>query len=59
MYPHESDNTMLFPLLILAVFTLFVGFIGSPLVQGEGEIDLNLLSKWLAPSKNLKEHILV
>nr|AEK94388.2 NADH-plastoquinone oxidoreductase subunit 5 [Spirodela polyrhiza] len=51
MYPHESDNTMLFPLLVLVVFTLFVGFIGIPLFQGE--IDLNLLSKWLAPSKNL------
>jgi NAD(P)H-quinone oxidoreductase subunit 5 len=53
MYPHESENTMLFPLLILVVFTLFVGFIGIPLVQGEGDIDFNLLSKWLAPSNNL------
>uniref|UniRef100_UPI0031F458B2 NADH dehydrogenase subunit F n=1 Tax=Cryptocoryne crispatula var. balansae TaxID=267619 RepID=UPI0031F458B2 len=51
MYPYESDNTMLFPLLVLVVFTLFIGFIGIPLDQGE--IDLDLLSKWLAPSKNL------
>nr|YP_010047432.1 NADH-plastoquinone oxidoreductase subunit 5 [Homalomena occulta]QPK41885.1 NADH-plastoquinone oxidoreductase subunit 5 [Homalomena occulta] len=51
MYPHESDNTMLFPLLILVVFTLFVGFIGIPF--GQEEIDFDLLSKWLAPSKNL------
>nr|YP_010129894.1 NADH dehydrogenase subunit 5 [Arisarum simorrhinum]QKJ80401.1 NADH dehydrogenase subunit 5 [Arisarum simorrhinum] len=51
MYPHESDNTMLFPLLILVVLTLFVGFIG--IVFGQGETDFDLLSKWLAPSKNL------
>nr|QIB71734.1 NADH dehydrogenase subunit 5 [Epipremnum aureum]WBP65485.1 NADH-plastoquinone oxidoreductase subunit 5 [Epipremnum aureum] len=51
MYPHESDNTMLFPLLVLVVFTLFVGFIGIAFDQGE--IDLDLLSKWLAPSKNI------
>nr|YP_010574159.1 NADH dehydrogenase subunit F [Caladium lindenii]UZH94004.1 NADH dehydrogenase subunit F [Caladium lindenii] len=51
MYPHESDNTMLFPLLILVVFTLFIGFIG--IAFGQGEIDFDLLSKWLAPSKNL------
>nr|YP_010953230.1 NADH-plastoquinone oxidoreductase subunit 5 [Amorphophallus krausei]WMQ76139.1 NADH-plastoquinone oxidoreductase subunit 5 [Amorphophallus krausei]WMQ76224.1 NADH-plastoquinone oxidoreductase subunit 5 [Amorphophallus krausei] len=51
MYPHESDNTMLFPLLILVVFTLFVGFIG--IAFGQGEIYFDLLSKWLAPSKNL------
>nr|YP_010722973.1 NADH-plastoquinone oxidoreductase subunit 5 [Anthurium andraeanum]WDW20978.1 NADH-plastoquinone oxidoreductase subunit 5 [Anthurium andraeanum] len=51
MYPHESDNTMLFPLLVLVVLTLFVGFIG--IAFNQGEIDLDLLSKWLAPSKNL------
>nr|YP_010983026.1 NADH dehydrogenase subunit F [Heliotropium longiflorum]WOH22252.1 NADH dehydrogenase subunit F [Heliotropium longiflorum] len=47
-YPSESDNTMLFPLLILGLFTLFVGFLGIPFNQ-EGDI----LSKWLAPSINL------
>nr|YP_009241804.1 NADH-plastoquinone oxidoreductase subunit 5 [Tofieldia thibetica]AMQ13379.1 NADH-plastoquinone oxidoreductase subunit 5 [Tofieldia thibetica] len=51
MYPHESDNTMLFPLLILVLFTLFVGSIGIPF--GEEITDLDLLSKWLTPSKNL------
>lgn len=51
MYPHESQNTMLFPLLVLVVFTLFIGFIGIPLVQGE--IDFNFLAKWLAPSNNI------
>nr|YP_010723245.1 NADH dehydrogenase subunit F [Chasmanthe floribunda]WDW26615.1 NADH dehydrogenase subunit F [Chasmanthe floribunda] len=47
-YPHESDNTMLFPLLLLVLFTLFVGSIGidfSPV-----EINFDILSKWLIPS---------
>nr|YP_010286925.1 NADH-plastoquinone oxidoreductase subunit 5 [Hydrocharis morsus-ranae]UKT60941.1 NADH-plastoquinone oxidoreductase subunit 5 [Hydrocharis morsus-ranae] len=47
IYPHESDNTMLFPLLILVLFTLLVGSIGIPF----GELDL--LSKWLALPENL------
>nr|YP_009762769.1 NADH-plastoquinone oxidoreductase subunit 5 [Wolffia brasiliensis]QIQ59789.1 NADH-plastoquinone oxidoreductase subunit 5 [Wolffia brasiliensis] len=51
MYPQEPDNTMLFPLLVLVVFTLFIGGIGIPF--GQPEIDLNFLSKWLAPSQNL------
>nr|YP_009774911.1 NADH dehydrogenase subunit 5 [Fallopia sachalinensis]QJA14967.1 NADH dehydrogenase subunit 5 [Fallopia sachalinensis] len=50
-YPHESDNTMLFPLLVLIFFTLFIGFLGIPFNQ-EG-IDLDILSKWLTPSVNL------
>ncbi|KAL3648238.1 hypothetical protein CASFOL_007662 [Castilleja foliolosa] len=32
-YPYESDNTMLFPLLVLVLFTLFVGFLGIPFNQ--------------------------
>nr|YP_010690637.1 NADH dehydrogenase subunit F [Cartonema parviflorum]WBU14348.1 NADH dehydrogenase subunit F [Cartonema parviflorum] len=51
MYPHESDNTMLFPLLILVLFTLFVGSIGIHFDQGK--IDFDILSKWLRPSTNL------
>uniref|UniRef100_UPI00315C6B03 NADH-plastoquinone oxidoreductase subunit 5 n=1 Tax=Habenaria aitchisonii TaxID=1827168 RepID=UPI00315C6B03 len=48
MYPHESSNTMLFPLLVLVLFTLFIGSIGIPF---NGRIiDLDLLSKWLTPS---------
>nr|AEX96617.1 NADH-plastoquinone oxidoreductase subunit 5 [Trichopetalum plumosum] len=47
-YPHESDNTMLFPLLVLVLFTLFVGSIGINFAPGE--IDFDLLSKWLIPS---------
>nr|YP_009568897.1 NADH-plastoquinone oxidoreductase subunit 5 [Marcgravia coriacea]QBC67937.1 NADH-plastoquinone oxidoreductase subunit 5 [Marcgravia coriacea] len=50
-YPYESDNTMLFPLLVLVLFTLFSGSIGIPFNQ-EG-MDLDILSKWLTPSINL------
>nr|YP_010884109.1 NADH dehydrogenase subunit 5 [Helleborus argutifolius]WIW41784.1 NADH dehydrogenase subunit 5 [Helleborus argutifolius] len=49
-YPYESDNTMLFPLLVLVLFTLFVGSIGIPF--SEGRINLDILSKWLTPSIN-------
>nr|YP_010981333.1 NAD(P)H-quinone oxidoreductase subunit F [Chroesthes longifolia]WOE90511.1 NAD(P)H-quinone oxidoreductase subunit F [Chroesthes longifolia] len=48
-YPYESENTMLFSLLVLVFFTLFVGSIGIPFNQ-EGT---DILSKWLAPSINL------
>jgi len=51
LYPNESDNTMLFPLLILTFFTLFIEFLGIPFNQ-EG-IDLDILSKWLTPSVDL------
>nr|YP_010465009.1 NADH-plastoquinone oxidoreductase subunit 5 [Limonium otolepis]UUL95441.1 NADH-plastoquinone oxidoreductase subunit 5 [Limonium otolepis] len=51
VYPHESENTMLFSLLVLIFFTLFIGFIGFPFNQ-EG-IYLDILSKWLTPSINL------
>nr|AHY80589.1 NADH-plastoquinone oxidoreductase subunit 5 [Beta vulgaris subsp. vulgaris]ALG63334.1 NADH dehydrogenase subunit 5 [Beta vulgaris subsp. vulgaris]UVF30908.1 NADH dehydrogenase subunit F [Beta vulgaris subsp. maritima] len=50
-YPHESDNTMLFPLILLILFTFFIGFIGIPFNQ-EG-MDLDILTKWLTPSINL------
>nr|YP_010853059.1 NADH-plastoquinone oxidoreductase subunit 5 [Nepeta bracteata]WGM81238.1 NADH-plastoquinone oxidoreductase subunit 5 [Nepeta bracteata] len=46
-YPYESDNTMLFPLLLLVLFTLFVGSIGLPF-----RTDLDILTKWLAPPIN-------
>nr|QBZ77271.1 NADH dehydrogenase subunit 5 [Achlys triphylla] len=51
MYPHESDNTMLLPLLVLVFFTLFVGSIGIPFDQGG--IVFDILSIWLTPSINL------
>nr|YP_009571816.1 NADH-plastoquinone oxidoreductase subunit 5 [Rivina humilis]QBC69771.1 NADH-plastoquinone oxidoreductase subunit 5 [Rivina humilis] len=50
-YPHESENTMLFPLIVLILFTFFIGFIGIPFNQ-EG-IFLDILTKWLTPSINL------
>nr|YP_009231296.1 NADH dehydrogenase subunit 5 [Tetrastigma hemsleyanum]ALV89974.1 NADH dehydrogenase subunit 5 [Tetrastigma hemsleyanum]QUG56722.1 NADH dehydrogenase subunit F [Tetrastigma hemsleyanum]UFI48701.1 NADH dehydrogenase subunit 5 [Tetrastigma hemsleyanum]UFI48789.1 NADH dehydrogenase subunit 5 [Tetrastigma hemsleyanum]UFI48875.1 NADH dehydrogenase subunit 5 [Tetrastigma hemsleyanum] len=50
-YPQESDNTMLFPLLVLALFTLFVGAIGIPFNQER--MDFDILSKWLNPATNL------
>nr|YP_010279249.1 NADH dehydrogenase subunit 5 [Hepatica transsilvanica]UKG19530.1 NADH dehydrogenase subunit 5 [Hepatica transsilvanica] len=49
-YPYESDNTMLLPLIILVLFTLFVGSIGIPF--GQGIIYLDILSRWLTPSIN-------
>nr|YP_010539000.1 NADH-plastoquinone oxidoreductase subunit 5 [Datisca cannabina]UYF12861.1 NADH-plastoquinone oxidoreductase subunit 5 [Datisca cannabina] len=53
-YPYESDNTMLFPMFLLALFTLFVGFIGIPFNEFNQEgIYLNILDKWLNPSINL------
>nr|YP_010471770.1 NADH dehydrogenase subunit F [Nervilia aragoana]UVG41128.1 NADH dehydrogenase subunit F [Nervilia aragoana] len=51
MYPHESSNTMLFPLLVLVLFTLFIGSIGISF--NGGVIYLDLLSKWLTPSTSL------
>nr|YP_009722463.1 NADH dehydrogenase subunit 5 [Hemiphragma heterophyllum]QGN73602.1 NADH dehydrogenase subunit 5 [Hemiphragma heterophyllum]QGN73688.1 NADH dehydrogenase subunit 5 [Hemiphragma heterophyllum] len=51
LYPYESDNTMLFPLLVLGLLTFFVGSLGIPFNQ-EGR-DLDILSKWLTPSIDL------
>nr|YP_010994061.1 NADH dehydrogenase subunit 5 [Vuralia turcica]WOZ11506.1 NADH dehydrogenase subunit 5 [Vuralia turcica] len=45
-YPHESDNTMLFSMLLLVLFTLFVGAIGINFNQER----LDILSKFLIPS---------
>nr|ARC98476.1 NADH-plastoquinone oxidoreductase subunit 5 [Dryas drummondii] len=51
-YPHESDNTMLFPMLILVLFTLFIGAVGIPFFNQEG-MDVDILSKLLTSSINL------
>nr|YP_009742392.1 NADH dehydrogenase subunit 5 [Zabelia dielsii]QID90487.1 NADH dehydrogenase subunit 5 [Zabelia dielsii] len=51
LYPYESDNTMLFSIVVLVLFTLFVGFLGIPFNQ-EG-VNLDILSKWLTPYINL------
>nr|YP_010389465.1 NADH-plastoquinone oxidoreductase subunit 5 [Delavaya toxocarpa]UPQ44786.1 NADH-plastoquinone oxidoreductase subunit 5 [Delavaya toxocarpa]UYA96905.1 NADH-plastoquinone oxidoreductase subunit 5 [Delavaya toxocarpa]UZC54236.1 NADH-plastoquinone oxidoreductase subunit 5 [Delavaya toxocarpa] len=50
-YPHESDNTMLFSMLVLFLFPLFVGIIGIPFNQEGNNFDI--LSKLLTPSRNL------
>nr|YP_009370545.1 NADH-plastoquinone oxidoreductase subunit 5 [Eriachne armittii]YP_009583890.1 NADH-plastoquinone oxidoreductase subunit 5 [Eriachne schultziana]YP_009584056.1 NADH-plastoquinone oxidoreductase subunit 5 [Eriachne sulcata]YP_009584139.1 NADH-plastoquinone oxidoreductase subunit 5 [Eriachne triodioides]QBL06505.1 NADH-plastoquinone oxidoreductase subunit 5 [Eriachne stipacea]ARO35354.1 NADH-plastoquinone oxidoreductase subunit 5 [Eriachne armittii]QBL03019.1 NADH-plastoquinone oxidoreductase len=58
VYPHETGNTMLFPLLILLIFTLFIGFIGIHFDNGvinNGISELDILSKWLTPSRNFLE----
>src|SRR5579875_906016 len=47
LYPKESDNKMLFTLIILALPTLFIGFLGAPFPQGQPGSDL--LSQWLYP----------
>nr|QWY86984.1 NADH-plastoquinone oxidoreductase subunit 5 [Millettia laurentii] len=47
LYPHESDNTMQFSMLVLVLFTLFVGAIGISFSQ-KG-IDSDILSKLLIP----------
>nr|YP_010392524.1 NADH-plastoquinone oxidoreductase subunit 5 [Canarina eminii]UPX08133.1 NADH-plastoquinone oxidoreductase subunit 5 [Canarina eminii] len=49
LYPYESDNPILFSILILVLFTFFVGFLGLSF----NEVDLDILSKWLTPSINL------
>nr|QBE88287.1 NADH-plastoquinone oxidoreductase subunit 5 [Sarcobatus vermiculatus] len=49
LYPQESDNTMLFSLILLSLFTFFIGFIGIPF-KG---MDLDILTKWLTPSINI------
>nr|YP_009918872.1 NADH-plastoquinone oxidoreductase subunit 5 [Metagentiana rhodantha]QMJ96080.1 NADH-plastoquinone oxidoreductase subunit 5 [Metagentiana rhodantha]QWK39645.1 NADH-plastoquinone oxidoreductase subunit 5 [Metagentiana rhodantha]QXI85555.1 NADH-plastoquinone oxidoreductase subunit 5 [Metagentiana rhodantha]UAD90061.1 NADH-plastoquinone oxidoreductase subunit 5 [Metagentiana rhodantha]UGO88206.1 NADH dehydrogenase subunit 5 [Metagentiana rhodantha] len=52
-YPCESDSTILFPLLVLGLFTLLVGSIGIPVNQEQGGVYPDILSKWLVPSINL------
>nr|AXU40569.1 NADH-plastoquinone oxidoreductase subunit 5 [Gomphogyne cissiformis var. cissiformis] len=52
-YPYESDNTMIFPMFLLSLFTLFVGVIGIPFNQFNHELILgDILDKWLTPSIN-------
>nr|YP_010132478.1 NADH-plastoquinone oxidoreductase subunit 5 [Geranium sibiricum]QQD90196.1 NADH-plastoquinone oxidoreductase subunit 5 [Geranium sibiricum] len=53
-YPHESENTMLFPIVVLFLFTFFVGAIGIPFNQeGQEGGGLDILSKFLTPYRNL------
>jgi NAD(P)H-quinone oxidoreductase subunit 5 len=56
VFPKESDNKMLFPLLVLTLPTLFIGFLGAPFP--DGKIGSDLLSHWLYPMfKNSNEII--
>nr|YP_009754163.1 NADH-plastoquinone oxidoreductase subunit 5 [Vachellia nilotica subsp. indica]YP_009771376.1 NADH dehydrogenase subunit 5 [Pterolobium punctatum]QIQ56952.1 NADH-plastoquinone oxidoreductase subunit 5 [Vachellia nilotica subsp. indica]QIT02078.1 NADH dehydrogenase subunit 5 [Pterolobium punctatum]WBU14968.1 NADH-plastoquinone oxidoreductase subunit 5 [Pterolobium punctatum] len=50
-YPHESENTMLFSMLVLILFTLFIGVIGISF--NKKGLDLDILSKLLIPSIDL------
>nr|YP_009568669.1 NADH-plastoquinone oxidoreductase subunit 5 [Fagus crenata]QBB88679.1 NADH-plastoquinone oxidoreductase subunit 5 [Fagus crenata]QNU39809.1 NADH dehydrogenase subunit 5 [Fagus crenata] len=53
-YPYESDTTMLFPMLLLGVFTLVVGAIGIPFNQfNQQGMDSDILSKLLTTDRNL------
>nr|YP_009870082.1 NADH-plastoquinone oxidoreductase subunit 5 [Bonnetia paniculata]QKJ82023.1 NADH-plastoquinone oxidoreductase subunit 5 [Bonnetia paniculata] len=53
-YPHESDNTMVFPMLILVLFTVFIGIIGIPFNQfGKEAVHLDILSRLLTSSLTL------
>nr|YP_010699048.1 NADH-plastoquinone oxidoreductase subunit 5 [Euphorbia helioscopia]QJQ26683.1 NdhF [Euphorbia helioscopia]WCH61546.1 NADH-plastoquinone oxidoreductase subunit 5 [Euphorbia helioscopia] len=53
-YPRESDNTMLFPMLVFVLFSVFIGAIGIPFNQfNQEELKLDILSKLLNPSFNL------
>nr|UOU83825.1 NADH dehydrogenase subunit F [Gaultheria hookeri] len=51
LYPYESDDIILFCLLLLILFALFVGAIGISFDQSV--MGLDILSKWLSPSINL------
>nr|QGU84545.1 NADH-plastoquinone oxidoreductase subunit 5 [Scolopia saeva] len=53
-YPQESNNTILFPMLVLVLFTLFIGAIGISFNQfNQEEMNLDILSKLLIPSLSL------
>nr|YP_002586974.1 NADH-plastoquinone oxidoreductase subunit 5 [Syntrichia ruralis]ACL27657.1 NADH-plastoquinone oxidoreductase subunit 5 [Syntrichia ruralis] len=56
VFPKESENKMLFSLLVLTLPTLFIGFLGAPFP--DGQIGSDLLSHWLYPMfKNSNEII--
>ncbi|KRH13526.1 hypothetical protein GLYMA_15G246000v4 [Glycine max] len=43
LYPNESDNTMRFSILVLVLFTLFVGTIGISFSYKGIDLDINSL----------------
>ena len=48
VHPHESPATMTIPLWILAILSVFGGFLGIPKALSFGA-DINLLEHWLHP----------
>ncbi|HUU50608.1 MAG TPA: NADH-quinone oxidoreductase subunit L [Nitrospinota bacterium] len=46
---HESPNVILYPLIILAVFSAIAGFVGMPLIKGA-----NIIGEFLAPVFDLR-----
>jgi NAD(P)H-quinone oxidoreductase subunit 5 len=50
LYPKESDNIMLFSLIVLTIPTLFIGLIG--VFSSQNQIDFDFLSNWLHLSIN-------
>nr|BDR61616.1 NADH-plastoquinone oxidoreductase subunit 5 [Dichondra micrantha] len=54
-YPYESDNTMLFPICILGLFTFLIGSIGIPRDLDFNQ-DSDILAQWLDPAIYLLHH---
>jgi NADH-quinone oxidoreductase subunit L len=60
VHPHESPNSMTFPLIVLAVLSAFGGFLGVPeAIGGFFSEHPNILHNWLAPRFEDAEKILV
>ncbi len=55
LYPKESDKTMLFSLIVLAIPTFFIGLIGE--IFWEKEMNSDSLSNWLHLSINSLSNI--
>nr|BDR61867.1 NADH-plastoquinone oxidoreductase subunit 5 [Hewittia malabarica] len=51
--PFESENTMLFPKIILCLVTFVIGFLGIPEELG---FNLDILTQWLHPAIYLLHH---
>lgn len=49
VHPHESPAAMTIPLIILAVLSVFGGFLGVPHVLGQAMHFPNLIESWLEP----------
>lgn len=49
VHPHESPISMTFPLMVLAVLSVFGGFLGIPYALSFGGSIPNILEHWLEP----------